>query len=274
MARYPAVRSSMRTCSRIRPARSASCNANASGALRDPGHSTTSRTPPRINSSTTTRACAVDGFTTTACHTASVRLWTLVLTGQPLEFCRLRLGNPRLALDVDGVGQDPVQDSGARTADEHREVAPVELARHKPGVLAGGQERKHRRKTHEIGRDAAPTPPSVHATRVEYLGDGVVPASHDVVVDEVDRGPRDEQVEHQQEEVLEVGEEVLADEQRRDQGEHRGEGDGEDPHHGRRLDLLERVDRAEQSERSAVHVQGGYRNEAERGEDEGNGPEA
>ena len=31
-----------------------------------PGHSTTSRTPPRMSSSTTTRACAVDGFTTTA----------------------------------------------------------------------------------------------------------------------------------------------------------------------------------------------------------------
>ena len=28
----------------------------ASGAFRDPGHSTTSRTPPRISSSTTTRA--------------------------------------------------------------------------------------------------------------------------------------------------------------------------------------------------------------------------
>ena len=66
---YPAVRSSMRTCSRIRPARSASCSANANGALREPGHSTTSRTPPRISSSTTTRACAVEGLTpATACY--------------------------------------------------------------------------------------------------------------------------------------------------------------------------------------------------------------
>src|ERR1700740_2975876 len=58
----------MRTCSRIRPERSASCNANASGAFREPGHSTTSRTPPRISSSTTTRACVVEGFTPTGCH--------------------------------------------------------------------------------------------------------------------------------------------------------------------------------------------------------------
>ena len=57
-----------RRCGRAagcRPARSASCSAKASGALREPGHSTTSRTPPRISSSTTTRACAVEGFTTT-----------------------------------------------------------------------------------------------------------------------------------------------------------------------------------------------------------------
>src|SRR5271168_2089197 len=53
----------MRTCSRMRPAASASRSANASGALREPGHSTTSRTPPRISSSTTTRACAVEGLT-------------------------------------------------------------------------------------------------------------------------------------------------------------------------------------------------------------------
>src|ERR1700739_1083238 len=53
----------MRTCSRTRPVASASRSANANGALREPGHSTTPRTPPRINSSTTTRACAVDGFT-------------------------------------------------------------------------------------------------------------------------------------------------------------------------------------------------------------------
>ena len=46
--------------------RSACCSAKASGALREPGHILTSRTPPRISSSTTTRACAVDGFTTTA----------------------------------------------------------------------------------------------------------------------------------------------------------------------------------------------------------------
>src|SRR5438270_7918744 len=58
----------MRTCNRIRPDRSASCSANASGAFRDPGQSTTSRTPPRISSSTTTRACVVEGFTSTGCH--------------------------------------------------------------------------------------------------------------------------------------------------------------------------------------------------------------
>ncbi|SHV14142.1 Uncharacterised protein [Mycobacteroides abscessus subsp. abscessus] len=68
-ARKPAVRSSMRTCSRSRPALSASCSAKASGALREPGHNTTSRTPPRISSSTTAWACAVDGFMPSGCHT-------------------------------------------------------------------------------------------------------------------------------------------------------------------------------------------------------------
>src|SRR5918997_1939531 len=62
-ARKPAVRSSIRTCSRSRPAASAACSANDIGALREPGHSTASVTPQRISSSTTSRAWVVDGFT-------------------------------------------------------------------------------------------------------------------------------------------------------------------------------------------------------------------
>ena len=62
-ARNPADRSSIRTCSRSRPAASAACSANASGADREPGASTASRTPHRTSSSTSTRASAVDGFT-------------------------------------------------------------------------------------------------------------------------------------------------------------------------------------------------------------------
>src|SRR6476660_4054670 len=189
----------MRTWSRRRLARSASWRANARGALREPGHSTTSRTPPRISSSTTTRACAVDWFTTTACHTASVRLGTLVSKGQPLQLVGLRLGDPRLALHVDRLGQQPVKDPRDRKADEHRDVRPIELGRDKPGVLAGGQERKHRREPDEIRRDPTPAPPPVHASGIEDLGDGVMPTSHHVVVDEVDRGPGDEQIQHEQE---------------------------------------------------------------------------
>ena len=63
-ARNPAVRSSMRTCSRSRPAASAACSANDSGALREPGHSTASVTPHRTSSSTTSRACSVERVTT------------------------------------------------------------------------------------------------------------------------------------------------------------------------------------------------------------------
>ncbi len=62
-ARNPALRSSIRTCSTSRPATAASCRANDSGALRDPGLSTTCRTSLRTSSSTSTLACAVDGFT-------------------------------------------------------------------------------------------------------------------------------------------------------------------------------------------------------------------
>ena len=62
-ARKPAVRSSIRTCSRSRPAASAACSANASGALREPGHRTASVTPQRTSSSTITCAWAVEGFT-------------------------------------------------------------------------------------------------------------------------------------------------------------------------------------------------------------------
>ena len=62
-ARSPGSRRCARRCAHAGAAgpRSASASANASGALREPGHSTTSRTPPRISSSTTTRAWAVEG---------------------------------------------------------------------------------------------------------------------------------------------------------------------------------------------------------------------
>ena len=55
-ARKPAVRSSIRTCSRSSPAASASCSASARAAEREPGASTTSRTPPRRNAATTAMA--------------------------------------------------------------------------------------------------------------------------------------------------------------------------------------------------------------------------
>src|SRR4030095_2987129 len=58
-ARKAAVRSSTRTCSRSRPMRSASKHSYASGALRAPGASPTSRTPRVINPSMITRAHAV-----------------------------------------------------------------------------------------------------------------------------------------------------------------------------------------------------------------------
>ena len=58
-----AERSSIRTCSRIRPARSSSSNAIASGADLEPGATTTSRSPQRASSSASTAANAVDGFT-------------------------------------------------------------------------------------------------------------------------------------------------------------------------------------------------------------------
>ena len=72
-ARKPALRSSMRTCSRISPRSCARAASMASGALREPGASTTSLTPERTNSSRITCAAAVDGFTQTTvpreCHT-------------------------------------------------------------------------------------------------------------------------------------------------------------------------------------------------------------
>jgi len=58
-----ADRSSIRTCSRIRPARSSWSNAIARGADREPGATTTSRSPQRASSSASTVPNAVDGFT-------------------------------------------------------------------------------------------------------------------------------------------------------------------------------------------------------------------
>src|SRR5580693_8213709 len=58
-----ADRSSIRTCSRTRPARSSAQNAMARGVDLDPGAMTTSRSPQRANSSASAVANAVDGFT-------------------------------------------------------------------------------------------------------------------------------------------------------------------------------------------------------------------
>src|ERR1700722_13010296 len=58
-----ADRSSIRTCSRTRPARSSAQNAMARGVDLDPGATTTSRSPHRASSSASTVPNAVDGFT-------------------------------------------------------------------------------------------------------------------------------------------------------------------------------------------------------------------
>jgi len=58
-----ADRSSIRMCSRIRPARARSCSAIAMGVDREPGAATTSRSPHRASSSAKTVPNAVDGFT-------------------------------------------------------------------------------------------------------------------------------------------------------------------------------------------------------------------
>ena len=84
-------------------------------------------------------------------------------------------------------------------------------------VEGGGQERDHRGEPHEVGDQAAPGPAAVDAVRVEDLGDGVVPVPDKVEVDEVDRGPRDQEVEHQEHEVVEAGEVVVGDQQRHDE---------------------------------------------------------
>ena len=58
-ARNPAVRSSIRVCSRTRPASAASYAAKDSGALREPGASTISRTPSATSAVRTARASVV-----------------------------------------------------------------------------------------------------------------------------------------------------------------------------------------------------------------------
>ena len=65
-ARNPALRSSMRVCSRSRPAAAASYAAKLSGALREPGAITTSVTPASTRVETTARASSVAVFVTSA----------------------------------------------------------------------------------------------------------------------------------------------------------------------------------------------------------------
>jgi len=59
------VRSSIARAAAAGQPRPPGCSAKDSGALRDPGQSTASVTPDRTSSSTSTCACAVDGFTGT-----------------------------------------------------------------------------------------------------------------------------------------------------------------------------------------------------------------
>src|SRR3984885_3996599 len=100
-----ADRSSIRTCSRTRPARSSSQNAIASGVDRDPGATTTSRSPHRTSSSASTVPNAVDGFT-------SAPRFLLLSTWESVrEVARGRQGAlaPRLGVGLplrEGVGVD------------------------------------------------------------------------------------------------------------------------------------------------------------------------
>src|SRR6185312_14965766 len=125
----------------------------------------------------------------------------------------------------------------------------------------------------QVGDQPGPAPPSVDPVRLEDLGDRVVALADDEVVGQVDGRPRDEEVQHQQEEVAEVGQEVLGGEvgpHQRDQG---GDADGGDPQRQGGPDASQAVDRRDQRQGAAVHVQGGDRDQPDGGDQQGDRPE-
>src|SRR5690606_4834304 len=144
-ARKPADRSSTRTCRRRRPARSACCTAYASGAERDPGARTTSRTPHRTSSSTSTVARAVEGFTRDRSEDPDA-----VLRCQPHA---VTLGHPeRLVEGVDVAGQVGPQVLGRVRVDRQQplgllgsRLAPPDLPVTEEEPLVAGPAVEHRR---------------------------------------------------------------------------------------------------------------------------------
>src|ERR1700722_13810907 len=159
-------------------------------------------------------------------------------------------------------GQQVVQRHGDDQAHDPRQVRPVHRAGRRAGPQAGRHEGDLDRDADEVGGDADPAkPPVLTAAGVEERLDVVLAVPDEVVVDQVDRGPRDEDVQQQQDEVGVVGEEVRlqADGQDQGQGDNGDREDGAGPGGGYPLagEGLSRRDRAEhaavQVDRVGVH---------------------
>src|ERR1019366_9071068 len=99
-------------------------------------------------------------------------------------------------------------------------------ARHRAPGRRGTEEWDHDEEAGAIGEQTAPVPASIHAVGVEYLADRIVSLADDVEVDQVDRRPRREQIQHQREKTPEAIDEIVrGDQPQSGRGERRERGD-------------------------------------------------
>src|SRR2546422_5034304 len=128
------------------------------------------------------------------------------------EFGLAFRGKSLLLALVEVAREQVVQARGDRQADEHREVGATDGLRDRPREEGDAKEWNHRGKRDEVGCQTPPSPAAVRPRRVEDLRDGVAAVADEVEVNEVDRGPWDQEVQQEGQEVAVAAQEVLRQE--------------------------------------------------------------
>ncbi len=137
--------------------------------------------------------------------------------------------------------------------------APPSARGDRPHIDAGDAEKwNHGHEPDAIGEQPAPVPAPVHAARIEDLAHRIVTLAHPVKIDQVDGGPRREQVQEHGEEFAEFLDRVFG------RGECEGARDDgcdcerEHPPGAGRAAEIERIHHAQQRERGSIEIERGY----------------
>ncbi|MND86199.1 hypothetical protein D3C80_781520 [compost metagenome] len=136
------------------------------------------------------------------------------------------------------------------------------------------EERNHGDETDGVRQHPTPRPAPVHTLGIENVGDCVLALANGVEVNQIDRRPGDQEIQHQEHEAVETAQVGLRDGQGNDE---RHQADQQQPHDSQpdgRAHGLEAIHCADTGEHGAVAIDPHHRKLREGADQHDDGPEA